>query len=185
MNANRSIIAAALVATGVALFAHQARARPGQDAPERVVQVTWKAIATADGSRQSATVFSPATGEDAKLAPQVIAVEEAYRVAKLHHDVQALDQILSADFYGTNQNGNSLNKREAIELFTAFPIQSLVVDRASIRFSNANATVTGEQTEVNDTGIDRMLFTRVYVPNGAGSWLLLSNTQFRNPRSTR
>ena len=57
--------------------------------------------------------------------------------------------------------------------------------RASVRFSGANATVAGEQTEVNDTGIDRMLFTRVYVPTGAGSWLLLSNTQFRNPRSTR
>jgi hypothetical protein len=96
MNAHRSIIAAALVATGVALCAHQ-----------------------------------------------------------------ALDRILSADFYGTNKNGNSRNKREATELFTTFPIQSLVVDRASIRFSGANATVSGEQTEVNDTGIDRMLFTRV------------------------
>ncbi len=45
--------------------------------------------------------------------------------------------------------------------------------------------MTGQQTEVNSTGIDRMLFTRVYVPDGGGSWLLLSNTQFRNRQATR
>jgi hypothetical protein len=184
MTGNRSIVAA-LVAIGVAMSVHQGLARPIQDPAERVVQVTWKAVRTTDGTRQTAPVFSPDTGEDAQLARQIVAVEEAYRVAKLNHDVHALDRLLSADFYGTNQNGNSRNKREALELFTSFPIDSLVVDRASIRFSGTTATVTGEQTEVNGTGTDRMLFTRVYVPDGAGSWLLLSNTQFRNPRATR
>ena len=185
MTGNRSIVAAALVAVGVAMSVHQGLAWSLQDPGERVVQVIWKPIPTTDGTRQSAPVFAPDTGEDAQLARQIVAVEEAYRLAKLNHDVHALDRLLSADFYGTNQNGNSRNKRETIELFTTFPIDSLVVDRASIRFSGTTATVTGEQTEVNGTGTDRMLFTRVYVADAAGSWLLLSNTQFRNPRSTR
>jgi hypothetical protein len=154
-----------------------------QDSAERVVTVTWKAVATNDGTRQSVPVFSPAAGPDLAVAQQIVEIEEAYRIAKLANDVPALDRILSPDFVGTNQNGNSRNKREALELFASFPIQSLVVERAVLRFTGATVVVTGEQTEVNGTGTDRMLFTRVYMRSGAG-WQLLSNTQFRNPRTS-
>ena len=180
----RSFVAAALVVSGLT-WNRAAQAAPPQDPAERIVHVTWKPAPTSDGSRQAVAVLVPDSGETADIARQVIAVEEAYRVAKLNKDVPALDRIMSPDFYGTNQNGNSRNKREALELWASFPIKSLVVERATVRVAGPTVTVAGEQTEVNDTGIDRMLFTRVYVPDGAGSWLLLSNTQFRNPQRTR
>ncbi len=40
---------------------------------------------------------------------------------------------------------------------------------------------TGTTTEVNATGTDRMLFTRVYIKRG-GRWGLLTSSQFRNPK---
>jgi hypothetical protein len=185
MTGTRSFVGAALITTGFAMWVPHGLASPLQAPADRAVQVTWKSVRTADGTRQAVPVLSPDTGVDGQVARQIVAVEETYRVAKLNNDIQALDRILSPDYYGTNQNGNSRNKQEAIELFTSFPITSLMVDRATIRFSGTNVTVTGEQTEVNATGTDRMLFTRVYVPDGADSWLLLSNTQFRNPHTTR
>src|SRR4051794_16058706 len=55
----------------------------------------------------------------AKTAPaatpveaEVLAVEEAYRLAKLHQDTTTLERILASPFNETNQNGNSRNKAE-------------------------------------------------------------------------
>jgi hypothetical protein len=50
-----------------------------------------------------------------------------------------------------------------------------------IRVSGDAAVVNGTQTEVNDSGTDRMLFTRVYIRSG-GLWHLLASSQFRNPK---
>jgi hypothetical protein len=47
----------------------------------------------------------------ATVEAEVLAVEEAYRLAKLHRDIAALDRILADPFNETNQNGNSRNKR--------------------------------------------------------------------------
>jgi hypothetical protein len=47
-----------------------------------------------------------------------------------------------------------------------------------IRVSDNAAVVNGSQTEVNDSGTDRMLFTRVYI---GGQQRLLASSQFRNP----
>jgi hypothetical protein len=175
--------ASGVLATVLIAPAHGAPAAAQRDVAERVVTVTWKAVPATGGTRQSIPVFSPADGPDLAVAQQIVEIEEAYRMAKLANDVRALDRILSPDFFGTNQNGNSRNKREALELFASFPIESLVVERAVLRFTGETVVVTGEQTEVNGTGTDRMLFTRVYVRSG-GTWQLLSNTQFRNPRTS-
>ena len=112
---------------------------------------------------------------------QIRDIEEQFRVAKLKNDVQSLDRILDTSFVETNQNGNSRTKNEAIELFRSFAIQSLKTESATIRVSDNAAVVTGSQTEVNDTGTDRMLFTRVYIRSG-DRWRLLASSQFRNPK---
>ena len=112
---------------------------------------------------------------------QIRDIEEQFRVAKLKNDAQSLDRILDTSFVETNQNGNSRTKNEAIELFRSFSIQSLKTDSATIRVSDNAAVVTGSQTEVNDTGTDRMLFTRVYIRSGDW-WRLLASSQFRNPK---
>jgi len=112
---------------------------------------------------------------------QIRDIEEQFRVAKLTNDVESLDRILDKSFVETNQNGNSRTKNEAIELFRSFSIQSLKTDSSTIRVSDNAAVVTGSQTEVNDTGTDRMLFTRVYIRSGDW-WRLLASSQFRNPK---
>jgi hypothetical protein len=108
-------------------------------------------------------------------------VDEAFRIAKLKNDTAALDRLLAENFYETNQNGNSRNKAKTIELWAAFPIQSLTTDTSEVRLTGDTAVVTGSQTEVNGAGTDRMLFMRVY-RNGASGWQLLAAMQFRNPR---
>jgi hypothetical protein len=121
--------------------------------------------------------------EDRALAEQVMQLDEDFRRAKLAADRSALDRILSEDYIGVNQSGNTRDKKQLLELFEWFRIDSLVTNRANIRFSGDNAIVTGEQTENSATGNDKMLFTRVYTRRASGDWHLLSSTQFRDPRA--
>lgn len=108
-------------------------------------------------------------------------VDEQFRVAKLKRDTEALGRILADNFYEANHNGNSRNKAQCIELFTSFPIASLTTDSADVRITGDTAVVTGSQTEHNNSGVDRMLYMRVYI-RGAASWQLLASMQFRNPK---
>jgi hypothetical protein len=128
---------------------------------------------------------SPLRAQEARVAvgvaSQINDVEEQFRVAKLRNDVQSLARLLDESFVETNQNGNSRTKNETIELFRIFRIQSLTTDSLTIRATANEALVTGSQTEVNGTGTDRMLFTRVWVKSGDG-WRLLASSQFRNPK---
>lgn len=108
---------------------------------------------------------------------EVLAADEAYRVAKLHQDIPALQRILAEQFNETNQNGNSRNKAQTLELWQGFSIRSLTTDSAEVRLTGDTATVMGTQTE---DGSEHMLFSRVYQKRPDG-WKLLASAQFRNP----
>jgi hypothetical protein len=114
-------------------------------------------------------------------ASAIAGLEEQFRLAKLQNDVSTLSRILDEGFVETNQNGTVRDKTEMLALFEAFPISSLTTDSSTVRLTENAAVVTGSQTEVNATGTDRMLFTRVYV-NSQGRWRLLSSAQSRAPR---
>jgi hypothetical protein len=124
----------------------------------------------------------PASGRPTADADQIMKVEEQFRLAKLNRDTRALDLILAEKFYETNQNGNSRNKAQTIELWTSFPIDSLTTDSADVKITGDTAVVTGSQTEHNGSGVDRMLCMRVYVRAGS-TWQLLAAMQSRDPRS--
>jgi hypothetical protein len=111
----------------------------------------------------------------------VMRVDEEFRLAKLHNDTGTLGRILSENFYETNQNGNSRNKAQTIELWTSFPIRSLTTDSAELRITGQTAVVTGSQTELNSTGTDKMLYMRVYA-NGPEGWRLAACMQYRDPK---
>ena len=125
----------------------------------------------------------------------VMRVDEQYRVAKIQNDTTALDQVLAADFSETNQNGNTRDKSQTLELWKAFRISDLTTDGFDVRVSGDTAVVKGTQTEMAAALVvagtvptavrvgpgEAMLFTRVYVRE-AGVWRLLSSMQFRNPR---
>lgn len=117
----------------------------------------------------------PATAQS--VADDVMKADEAYRLAKINRDIPALERILADRFNETNQNGNSRDKAQTIQLFRGFLIPSLTTDSFDVRVTGGTAMVTGRQTE----GSERMLFTRVYVMSSTG-WQLLSSMQFRDPR---
>jgi len=108
----------------------------------------------------------------------VMKVDEAYRVAKLEHDIHALDGILADQFSETNQNSNTRNKVQTIELWKTFRITSLTTDSFSVRIIGGTAVVTGMQAE---NATDRMLFSRSYVRT-SGGWKLAESMQFLDPR---
>jgi hypothetical protein len=112
----------------------------------------------------------------------VASLEEEFRTARLSSNGDALSRILSDDFVGTNQYGDTHTKVEMIEQSRALRIRSLVTDRATITSSGPTVIVTGEQTEVNSSGSDRLLFSRVYVQEDSSrEWRLVTSTQFRKP----
>jgi hypothetical protein len=108
----------------------------------------------------------------------ILDAEETYRTAKLKQNLPALDRILAAAFSETNQNGNTRNKAETLDLWKTFSIVSLTTDSAEVRINGDTASVIGTQTE---NGGEHMLFTRVYVKAGS-AWKLLSSIQYRDPR---
>ncbi|MEP6715163.1 MAG: nuclear transport factor 2 family protein [Terriglobia bacterium] len=118
------------------------------------------------------------TNQPGTPAYEVMRTEEAYRVAKLHQDIPALDRVLAEGFTETNQNGNSRNKTQSLDLWKTFSVSSLTTDTAEVRVTGDSATVLGTQTE---NGYEHMLFTRVYVRTGGG-WQLLTCMQFRDPK---
>ena len=111
----------------------------------------------------------------------VLQTDAGWQEAKLKADLSALARIMADDFYEMNQNGNGRDKSETLRLWANFRITSLTTDSTEVRIDGDTALVNGTQTEVNATGVDRMVFTRVYVRRG-GDWRLLSSMQFRNPK---
>lgn len=111
----------------------------------------------------------------------VLALEEQFRLAKVKADLAALDRLYDATVIATNQNGNTRNKQQLLELWSTFRITMLTLDSADVQISGDLAIVTGHQTELNSTGTDRMLFTRIWRRAG-DTWRLISKTQFRDPR---
>src|SRR4051812_15794143 len=66
---------------------------------------------------------------------EVLRVEEAFRLGKLHNDAEALGQILANDFKGVNQWGARRDKASVIELFRTFRTDSLTNKEMAVRFS--------------------------------------------------
>ena len=112
---------------------------------------------------------------------QILQVEEEFRLAKLNNDTSVLHRILADDFYETNQNGNTRDKAQMIELFETFKILGLTTTESYVRISGNVASVRGYQMENHQGGQDRMLFSRVYRLERQG-WRLFSSTQFNDPK---
>jgi len=68
-----------------------------------------------------------------------------------------------------------------LERLPALGIQSLELSRATVRFTENIATVTGVETQVTAETREQLLFARTFVLT-AGEWRLLSNVQLRDPR---
>src|SRR5215471_6990733 len=97
----------------------------------------------------AAMLCLPANGQRSVTADEVLKVDEQFRLAKLNRDTRALGLILAESFHETNQNGNSRNKAQTIQLWASFAIESLTTDSADVKITGDTAVVTGSQTEHN------------------------------------
>lgn len=136
---------------------------------------------TSPAARSQASAPVPAPSRQTAES-QIFALEEQYRRAKLENNTVALARLLDDGFIGTNQSGVVRDKALSLELWKTFTAASLDVN-AKVRVIDGVAVVTGSQTEVNDAGTDRMLFTRVWKRGASGTWTLVSNSQFLDPGS--
>ena len=122
------------------------------------------------------------TAEYSTAQNAVLKVDEEFRRAKLENDTATLRSVVANNYVGTNQFGETRNKADLLELFTTLSLKSATTNSAQVRISGDTAIVTGSQSEVNGSGLDHMLFMRVYVKNReADRWQLLANMQFRTP----
>src|SRR5690349_14969420 len=159
-----------------------AAAAGAQVTPQRipVAKVQWTDVVDSRGEHRTVPILElvdmPLQNTLLAFAPElgtVATLDEEFRTAKLANDTRTLARILSDDYFGTNQNGNSRNRAEFLALFRSFPIQSLRTTAATIRSAGDVVILAGTQIEVNATGTDNMLFTRVY-RNESNEWKLLS-----------
>jgi TonB family protein len=142
--------------------------------PRQIAPVPMERQAT-PASRQT-TKPSSAPAEQAAI----LALEEEFRLAKIHNDVKALDRLLDDAVISTNQSGVKRNKADLLELWQGFRVDRLTTDSADVQITGDLATVTGRQSEISGTGTDPMLYTRIWRRTN-GTWRLFSVTQFFDP----
>ena len=82
--------------------------------------------------------MAPAAGPEA----EVVKAEEEFRLAKLNADIQALQQILAEEYYGTNQYGASRDKAGQLGLYRGgFRLTSLQQPTPEVRMAGDLAIV--------------------------------------------
>jgi hypothetical protein len=190
---DRSDLMYRLLVTPVLAFGMVATAVTSLQAQSEVIRawnVSWVSASDWAGNRSTLPVLgwagdsAPKAGIKYSAPPEISVVaslDEKLRMARLSNNTEALAGLLSEDFVETDQNASSRNKVELIERVRTFRINSLETIRATIRSSGQAVTIVGEQTEVNPSGTDRMVFTRLYVQAPSKEWRLLASTQFRKP----
>ena len=108
---------------------------------------------------------------------EIRAVEEARRRAYLAGDYDTVAALLAEDFFLTNAQGVTRDKKDTIALFRSgdLRVESLVFDDVVVRVQGEVAVVTGRsRSREAFRGEDRsgdQRFTRVYVKRN-GQWLL-------------
>jgi hypothetical protein len=141
-----------------------------------VVDVAWRTIVDRLGRESRQPYFYRASADDTRRAQQVLTVERGYFEAQAAGDVAAADRILAATFLGLDEEGLPANKADTLSRLRARAIDRPEMRRATIRFSDNIAVVSGEESMAAGKPL---LFARVYLETTPGSWQLVSSTRFR------
>ena len=142
------------------------------------------------GDSSASTASTPFSDVDSKLqdareaTQQVLAVDEARRLAMLHGDITALDALLADDvtfFWG---DGTADNKASALELFRSGQLRytQLEYGDTRVRLYGDSAVVTGQarikmQVEGHEKS-QTVRVTRVYI-HQQGRWQMVANQTTR------
>jgi ketosteroid isomerase-like protein len=115
-----------------------------------------------------------------ELRHEIDQLEQTWKDAILHRDVQAMDRLLAADYIAITANGTLQSREQALEDLKTGALNFKSIDFADrkVRFYGQTALVTsraevnGKSGEGNVTGSYR--FTRVYVRDAHGAWKIVS-----------
>lgn len=111
---------------------------------------------------------------------QIEHLEDAWRSAVLHNNINAMDGLLSEDYMAISPNGILQSKEQTLANLRAGAVHftSLDLSDRKIRLYGTTALVTS-RAEVTGNGPDGALsgsyrYTRVYVRDAKGSWRIVS-----------
>ena len=142
-----------------------------------VVDVKWRTVTDPLGRESRQPYFYRASSDDMRRAEQVLTVDRDYLRAQELADVSSADRILATAFIGLDEDGRPANKADILSRLRAKPSDRSDISRATVRFSDNIAVISGEQ---NSMAVGRsLLFARVYLETRPGSWQLVSSTRFR------
>jgi hypothetical protein len=171
------------VALGVLLVlpftptAAQVSYEPIVDVPG-VVDIRWRTVIDRLGRQSHLPYFYRASPDDTRRAQQVLAVDREYRRAEAAADISTADRILASTFIGLDEKGRTANKSETLARLRQMASDPVDINRATVRFSEKIAVLTGEQVRRRAGEDGPVLFAHVYVEIKPGSWELVSSTRF-------
>jgi hypothetical protein len=155
-----------------------------------VWKVAWKDVTNSNGTTARVPVlilgqkppdhvFVQAPDEVAA----VIRVEERLRIARVERDGAQLAHLVSEDFYGTDSDGNRIDRQQMLGMVASSTIRAVDSGPADYRVAAGAVIVSGEQTITTSSGQQRTQFTRVYSRDPRDQeWRLISTAETR-PRS--
>lgn len=115
-----------------------------------------------------------------EIRHEIDQLEETWRQAVLHRNVQAMENLLADDYTAITANGMLQSKEQTLDNLRdgAVRFTSIEVSDHKVRFYGHTALVTskaevmGASPEGDISGAYR--YTRVYVRDGRGNWKIVS-----------
>lgn len=107
-------------------------------------------------------------------------LEQTWKDAILHRNVQAMDALLSEDYIAITANGVLESKEQTLEAMKsgALHFDSIDLSDRKVRFYGNTALVTSKAEVNGNSGAGDLSgayrFTRVYVRDGHGVWKIVS-----------
>ena len=115
-----------------------------------------------------------------EIRHQIDQLEDSWRDAILHRNVQAMDSLLAEDYTAITANGTLQSKEQTLENLRdgAVHFTSIELSDRRVRFYGHTALVTS-RAEVAGTALDGDIsgsyrYTRVYVRDPRGNWKIVS-----------
>ncbi|OKH30967.1 DUF4440 domain-containing protein [Calothrix sp. HK-06] len=117
---------------------------------------------------------------DNQIEHQIIEAEEKLRLAMLHSDVKALDELLSSRLIFTNHQGYLVSKEEdlaghksgALKLNSLLASEQHILLTGDVAIVSVKMQLSGTYNSTPTNGIFR--FTRVWSQSGDGTWQIIA-----------
>lgn len=117
---------------------------------------------------------------DNRIENQIIEAEEKLRLAMLHSDVKALDEMLSSRLIFTDHLGHLVGKEEdlaghksgALKLKSLSPSEQHILLTGDVAIVSVRMQLSGSYNGTPTNGIFR--FTRVWSQSQDGTWQIIA-----------